>query len=54
MIIQIKMVIKYNYAIIKYFKSYIAVIILVIKNKIKRFAPIVFDYVSCRVCTCAK
>ena len=33
MIIQIKMEIKRNYAIIKYFKFYIAVIVLVIKKK---------------------
>ena len=37
MIIQIKTDIKYNYAIIKYFKSYITVIISVNKKNSKGF-----------------
>ena len=35
MIIQIKMEIKHNYAITKYYKFYIAVIILIINNNKK-------------------
>ena len=58
MIIQIKLDVYLNYAIIKYlksYKSYIAVIILVIKEKDKKFTPpFLFPpqvFVS-RICAC--
>ena len=63
MIIQIKMDVNCNYAIMKYFKLYFAVIILVNKSKLKKIfelppisIPSVFEYVPrvSRACTCAK
>ena len=63
MIIQINMDIKYDNVIIKYFKSYITVIIQVNKKNAKRILdlpsfsiPSVFDYVPqvSRACACAK
>ena len=63
MIIHIKMDIKYNHAITKYFKSYIAVIILVYFYflKVQPFSTVSkFDYVTrvkwdiSRACECAK
>ena len=51
MIIQIKMDIKYNHAIIKYFKSYIAVIISVNKNNCFYGFATIFHPQRIRLCT---